>query len=215
MGETTATYKVGNADFTHENVRGVTLTSQHSLATWGSSRPKVASPTTHALNDIMKGIRWSSYPTPVSVSLDDFDIGRTYKVQLFFMERSSRSTRVFDVRFNDRLVVKDFSPYYLQEYVVDGSRMSLLSHTFTASENVLEILLSSMEPWRENPILNAVTVEEVGYYCPAGSSYPKEAPQGQNAIGGTELTRSELKACSKGKVYFVFCPLANFISKGT
>ena len=145
----------------------------------------------------------------MTLNLDDFDVGRTYKVQLFFMDRNSN--RGFDIFFNDRRIVKEFSPYYLQEYTRDGSRLAVLSHTFSATEKFLKIALRKLgnsgtrtfTAW--GPILNAVTVEEVGYYCPAGSSYPKEAPEHQQAIGGTKLTRSGLALCSKGKVYFVYC----------
>jgi hypothetical protein len=145
----------------------------------------------------------------MTLNLDDFDVGATYKVQLFFMDRTLN--RGFNIFFNDRLVVKEFSPYHLQEYILDGSRLAVLSHTFSATEQFLKITLRKLgnsgtrQFSVQGPILNAVTVEEVGYYCPAGSSYPKEAPEHQQAIGGTKLTRSGLTLCGKGKVHFAHC----------
>lgn len=185
----------------------MSIYSEYTWPVWGS-RPSVATPSTHPFNDVMKGTR-GSYHYPMTLNLDDFDVGRTYKVQLFFMDRNSN--RGFDIFFNDRRIVKEFSPYYLQDYTRDGSRLAVLSHTFSATEKFLKIALRKLgnsgtrtfTAW--GPILNAVTVEEVGYYCPAGSSYPKEAPEHQQAIGGTKLTRSGLALCSKGKVYFVYC----------
>ncbi len=112
-------------------------------------------------------IRWSdagSAQKTVNLTLENIKIGAKYKLQLMFGEQCCN--RGFDVFVNGGLIVKDFNPGVQQGGIAQGAQEALITHTLTATNATLTIVLdgtsASADYADHNSIFNALTVEEIG-----------------------------------------------------
>ncbi|MEE3175916.1 MAG: LamG-like jellyroll fold domain-containing protein [Verrucomicrobiota bacterium] len=91
----------------------VTTTTTHSIDNWsnGGGGPAFTGGTegsAAALSEIMRDIRWSAAPNPISIDVSGLAGGTTYKIQLLFNEGADRN-RGWDIAVNDELAVDNFS----------------------------------------------------------------------------------------------------------
>ena len=91
----------------------VTTTTTHSIDNWsnGGGGPAFTGGTegsAAALSEIMRDIRWSAAPNPISIDVSGLAGGTTYKIQLLFNEGADRN-RGWDIAVNDELAVDNFN----------------------------------------------------------------------------------------------------------
>ncbi len=114
------------------------------------------------LEMVMQSIRWSAAPAKPRFTLSGLTAGRAYKLQLLFAE--SCCSRGFDVVVNGTTVVDDFAPYIVQGGINNQAFGAAVAYSFKAASDKVEILLDgTAAPYGDkNPILNALTLEDLG-----------------------------------------------------
>jgi hypothetical protein len=176
VGSNAAAGPVGDANFTADNAPGVTITAPGStlntVLAWAN--PNFGA-TTDALNlaQAMTSIRWTSLPGILTVNLTGLQAGRSYQLQLLFIE--SCCDRVFDVNLNGTTIVPNFR---LLDYGPMGTAV-VIPYLFTATNtNALIQLGGGTGGSENNPTLSAFTLE----LLPA-------SPQAQpfNLVGSIQL----------------------------
>ena len=91
----------------------VKTTTTHFIDNWsnGGGGPAFTGGTegsAAALSEIMRDIRWSAAPAPISIDVSGLASGTTYKIQLLFNEGADRN-RGWDIAVNDELAVDNFN----------------------------------------------------------------------------------------------------------
>lgn len=157
---------IGDANFTDDKATGVNLNAGGSILNWHQAEYG-DSANDDALEYIMESIRWSIKGTDViNIALADLIIGETYSLQLLFAENGYE--RGFDIAIEEAEVLSDFSPFAIQESVLDNSQGVFVRYGFIAQDNILNIAFGGSAPFSDNnPILNALTLERVEVPEPA------------------------------------------------
>jgi hypothetical protein len=163
IGNETGAGQVRDAVFTGETVDGVLREQAPSVATGWYNPDYGDTPNDDALELAINSIRHSG--GGIKLTLSNLVAGAAYKLQLLFGEQCCN--RGMDVFVGGRLIADEFAPY-----VVHGGRnhsrlSAAISYTFIASTNrvVVQTTGSSVTTpayTDRNPIMNAVTLEEVG-----------------------------------------------------
>ncbi|MBX3746801.1 MAG: hypothetical protein KF833_15940 [Verrucomicrobiae bacterium] len=162
--------RVGDANFTADNVSGVSITANNAIASggWGGANYGDTD-NDRNLAFAMNSIRWAAAPEVVTVRLA-VEPQVEYKLQLLFRENCCPG-RGFNVVLNGELAVPDFMPGVVQsgdEEFADAVARSgaVITHTFTATAQEYVIILDgpsaeSFEITDRNAILNAFTLERL------------------------------------------------------
>ncbi|NIP92888.1 MAG: hypothetical protein GWO24_05260, partial [Akkermansiaceae bacterium] len=99
-----------NPGIANEGDVTVTTTSTHRINDW-SNAPNFTGGTpgsAASLSQIMRDIRWSAAPNPLTVEIDGLAPNTPYEIQLLFNEGADRNRR-WDIEVNGELVVDDFT----------------------------------------------------------------------------------------------------------
>ncbi|HNQ88277.1 MAG TPA: hypothetical protein PKM73_06665 [Verrucomicrobiota bacterium] len=154
---------VRDADFTGENVPGVTLSMAHAIPTWNN--PNYGD----TLNDdtlevAMRSIRHVGSASPGHVTLTGLKPGGAYKVQMLFLEQCC--TRGFDVFVNGNRILDEFAPYVIHGGINNQRSGAVIAYSFITSSDTLVLTVSGADTTTpaytdHNAILSAVTLEEV------------------------------------------------------
>jgi hypothetical protein len=150
----------GDATFTDDtSTPGFSVSASNESDRWGS--PSFGdSAADNALEVAVQSIRWSNYPTPVTVVMENLNVGGRYKMQLLFYEVCC--SRGFDVLINGVEVLGEFSPQREQSGIAAAGTAAVVTYSFTASSATLTVDLTQAADWPDNnPIINAVTLESV------------------------------------------------------
>ncbi len=148
---------VGDVSFTSDAEPGITLATVNEIPLWITPEYGDSSNDDN-LEFVMQSIRWTPAPGTVDLDLAGLTAGRVYKLQLFFGE-GVNPTRGFDVEIEGLQRVDEFSPG-------SASRGAVITHTFVAGDDTLNLVLNgngvtTLGITDHNPILNAVTLEEL------------------------------------------------------
>ena len=154
---------IRDAVFTTDSTGGASVTAQDDAPPWAV--PEFGSTTNDdRLEAILKSIRWSVGNVTASVPVT---AGRLYQVQLIFQENGS--AQGFDVWAEGTKIADDFSPANVQGGRTVTNRGAVLTYRYLATDATLDMVLQPpggifADP---NPILNALTVEDLGPSAPA------------------------------------------------
>ncbi len=159
--------QIGDANFTTDNVTGVTLTATQEIANW-AARDFGSATEEDRLEQVFRSIRWDGPSPGVKVDAANLVPGRTYKLQLLFAEAAGYD-RAFDVSVNGTKIIPLYNTNLAQGANLKPYAASAIVHTFTAPSATLNVTLSnttfgSFDP---NPILNGFTLEEIPTSAPA------------------------------------------------
>ena len=91
----------------------VTSTSTHTIDNWsnGGGGPSFTGDDADSvsnLSEVMRDIRWSAAPSPVTIDINGLNAGSIYNVQLLFNEGADRN-RGWDIAVNDELAVDNIT----------------------------------------------------------------------------------------------------------
>jgi hypothetical protein len=159
VGSNAAAGLIGDANFTADNAPGITITAPGSTL---NTVPAWANPNFGATTDAirlaqaMASIRWTSAPGILTVNLAGLQAGRSYQLQLMFIE--SCCDRVFDVNVNGATIVPNFR---ILDYGPTGTAV-VIPYLFTATTtNALIELGGGTGGSENNPTLSAFTLESL------------------------------------------------------
>src|SRR5262249_44460606 len=130
VGDNGAPGLIGDANFTADNVPGVTITTPgdqlNTVDDWAN--PNFGA-TTNGLRlaQVMSSIHWTSVPGIFTVNLSGLQVGASYQLQLLFIE--TFSDRVFNVAVNGVTIVPNFR---LLDYGPQGTSI-VIPYVFTAA----------------------------------------------------------------------------------
>lgn len=186
---------IGDANFTaDEGIPGVEVMAQHRLPNWGDLDLGDA-PEDDALEVIMRSVRWSATPHPLTVTLGNLQPGAAYKAQLIFgspMQRDQdweheplRGQRGFDIFVDGVRVLKGFEPLMAAKYnprtqLTTGAYVKFIFEAkpaetpSTVSEVAIVLRGSAGEFVDTNPSLHGFTLE---YVSPARDGRRRRALQ--------------------------------------
>ena len=100
---------VGDASFTtDDSTDGFTISADHEIANWETSPSFGESADDLALAVLLRSIRWSSFPSPVSFTFSNLEVGVHYKLQMLFYEECC--SRGFDIWADGAEILGEFSP---------------------------------------------------------------------------------------------------------
>lgn len=154
--------QIRGANFTADNVAGVTLTSNNAIGQGGWVNPNYGTTQNDdRLEVAMSSIRWSSNPTTVNLDMANLVVGKQYKLQMMFADNGA--ARGFDIFAEGQLVSKGFSPgYYQGGGGASGTQGAVFTYRFVAGDSTLNIVLDGNATafGDKNPILNAFTLED-------------------------------------------------------
>lgn len=166
VGPNGAVGKVGDADFTGDNVTGVTVAASDQIDPWGTlDFGDTANDNT--LEKVFLSIRHmftSPEPWRLAVTLQGLEPGADYKLQLLFREQGWN--RAFDIVIDSTLILDDFNPGIEQGGIEQNTVAGcVVTHDFTAAGNAVSILLDggdvSLDDTDHNPILSGITLERL------------------------------------------------------
>jgi|GEM_PF-2563722 len=151
---------VGDATFTDGSESGISenihITATQEVRNW--HRPEYGSTANDdGLELVMESIRWNGLPGfEVDVPIES---GSEYKLQLLFAEGCCN--RGFDVLIEEDSLVNDFNVQVAQGGINNPEQGVVVSHTFTALDDVLSLVLRGDDPNTndDNPIISALTLE--------------------------------------------------------
>ena len=156
---------VGDAEFTDGSEfgiddgesEGVFITDANEILEWHPGADYGESDNDFELAEVMRSIRWN-VPPGLEIDVDVVE-GEQYKLQLLFAENCC--DRGFDIEIEDEVAVDNFNVQLLQEGIANGEQAVFYTHTFTAGDNTLNILLGGENGAApdNNPILNGFTLE--------------------------------------------------------
>ncbi|MFG0329666.1 MAG: malectin domain-containing carbohydrate-binding protein [Phycisphaerales bacterium] len=152
------TFSIGSVDFTPSGVTsGVQVLSNFSRDNW-RSRPFYDH---QGLEDIMWDIRFATQGD-VAINMD-VEAGTVYKLQLLFNEGywTEAEKRSFDILVEDALAVDEFDIVATSQRIEgENTRSAMFTYTFTAQDDVLNIMLRQGSLYEDKiPLLNAMTLE--------------------------------------------------------
>jgi hypothetical protein len=163
--------KAGDANFSADNVAGVTVTAVNAIAPggWGAADYGTTD-NDKALSLAMNTIRWSPSPEVVRVQLK-VEKGVEYKLQLLFHEDCCPG-RGFNIVLAGKTELTDFMPGPTHtgpdgDFQADKNSIgAVVTHQFVAATDVFEIVLDgaaaeSEEISDRNAILNGFTLERI------------------------------------------------------
>lgn len=163
IGTNGTTGAVGDAQFTTDSATGISITAPNQVANW-VSRDFGNSAAENILEGVVKSIRWGFPGQPVIVQLANTVPGRRYKMQVILAEGGDYNRR-FDVLINGSLVADDINPSALQGIPLSTYSAGAVVHEFTANSSTVTLTLDGANVTTpsvdNNPILNAVTLEEI------------------------------------------------------
>jgi hypothetical protein len=109
----------------------------------------------------MSSIHWTSVPGILTINLDGLQPGRSYQLQLLFIE--SADDRVFNVNVNGTTIVRNFR---LLDYGPMGTPIAI-PYLFTATSTSALIQLGGGTGGNDNnPLLSALTLEALSGSSP-------------------------------------------------
>lgn len=202
---------VGDATFRgviSTEVPGVTVVAGNTAAGWWNAVDFEGFGDTandDNLEQATRSIRWSAAPNAVTVTLEQIQVGASYKLQLLFGEQCCN--RGFDVFIDGGLIVKDYNPGDQQGGIGLGYQGAVITHTLTATSLSIQIVLNgadaSLDFADRNAIINALTLEKTGeagdadgdglpdawelLYFPDLSQTPGGDPDGDGLTNAEEL----------------------------
>jgi hypothetical protein len=162
---------IGDAQFTSdlgEDPR-VTVTAQNHSADWATPN---FGPTANdlALTQICRSIRWhngvaagaAENANPVRVEIRDLQPGHAYQLQLITFEQCC-PTRHYGAEINGEWIKRNFNGPSVQG-APNAAAGAALVHRFVATHTTLVVRMRSADVngGDKNPILNAVTLEDLG-----------------------------------------------------
>jgi Malectin domain len=191
--------------FVKASAVGVTVAlggSGNLAAPWWDTTPEYGSfDDDNALEQIM-GNTLLSYGTSPSISLTiPVTVGQQYSLQLLFADLSETATRNFDVTIEGNLEVDNFQPQQGLAPATPHYFGTVLTHTFTAGDNELNVLLSQGD-WGigdANPIIQGFTLQAIA--GPATVPYVDWASA--NGVAGTADADSDNDGVDNGVEYFM------------
>lgn len=152
--------KAYDADFTADNVPGVTVTAANNVPNW--NQPEYGdSPADNVMEFVTQSIR---YAPIVSVRLTGLVPGSRYKFQSFYYEQCC-ANRGFNIYADGVLIAENFVPTETQGGVVNiVSSAAMVSFEFTTQRDNLYVVLNAGATTREdltdpNAILDGFTLE--------------------------------------------------------
>ena len=155
VGNNGAPGLIGDANFTADSVPGVSITvpggTLNTIDTWAT--PNFGT-NTEALRlaQAMSSIRWASRPDILIVNLAGLQVGRSYQLQLLFIE--SCCDRMFDVKVNGTIIIPSFR---LLDYGAMGTAIVIpYVFTVTGTNALIELGGGAGAP---DPTLSAFTLE--------------------------------------------------------
>ncbi len=170
VGPNGAVGKVGDANFTADNIVGVTVDAQNNIGTGGWLAADFGeTENDNNLEAVLASIRWSGAPAVVTVQMR-VERGVEYKLQVLQGEDCCPG-RGFNITLNDELLAENFMPGVLQSPGGDFAtekriQGAVVTYQFTAATNNLVLVLSgpaapSEEITDRNAILNGFTLERL------------------------------------------------------
>lgn len=164
VGPNGAVGKVGDADFTADNLTGMTIVASDAIGAWGALDfgETVNDNTLEKVFISIRHVYSSPQPYRLRATLTGLEPGANYKLQLLFREQCCN--RAFDILVAGHLILDDFNPGVEQ----GGIDMHLttgcaVTHEFTADATNLEIMLDGADVISDatdrNPILSGLTLE--------------------------------------------------------
>ncbi len=160
---------VRDANFTGQTVDGVTI--QQAPSAIPNYYPADYGETANddVLDLVMQSIRHGG--GGARILLGNLVPGSEYKLQLLFGEWGS--PRGFDVFVDGKLIVDDFAPFIIAGGINRTDSSALVSYSFIAPTNVVEVrtggTVSIARYADRNPIINALTLEEVARFADSDS----------------------------------------------
>ncbi len=164
MGTNGAPGQIGDAIFTADTAAGVSLNGATAVIDAWSSPAYGATTNDDRLELAMRSVRHNgTSPGKLTVTLDNLQAGRGYKLQLLFVEQCC--DRAFDVKVNGTTIFDDFR---LQDFDASGTASTpgkplVITHPFVSTSDKATIELdgtgvadSSLD---RNPTLSAFTLE--------------------------------------------------------
>jgi len=167
--------KAGDADFTADNVAGVTVIAPNNIPNWDT--PEYGdSPADDVLEKVTQSIR---YGPNVRVVLANLVPGSLYRLQMFFYEQCC-GNRGFNIYVDGGLVAADFSPPAVQGGPNPISMGAMVSVDLETQRDTMAILLTTFG--RTNPdltdpnaILDGFTLEALREVSKPSLTYTKAA----------------------------------------
>jgi len=154
---------VRDAEFTGENIEGVTISMVNAIPTWNN--PNYGDTTNDDNLEIAtRSIRHVGSAAPGNVTLTGLKPGGAYKVQMLFLEQCC--TRGFDVFVNGDQIVNEFAPYVVHGGINNPRMGAVVAYSFITSSDTLLLTVNGAGTTTpaytdHNAILSAVTLEEV------------------------------------------------------
>ncbi len=185
---------IGDANFSADNVAGVTVTASQEIANW-TVREFGSATEEDRLEQVFRSIRWDG-PTPgVKVDAANLVPGRNYQLQLLFADAPGYD-RGFDVLVNGGTIFSGFNTNAAQGANAVPYAAAAIVHTFKATSATLQVTLSGAStpaPFDPNPLLNGFTLEELPTAAPAPLIAPNsgtyqssvQVSLANNAVGAT------------------------------
>lgn len=168
IGTPGAAGKVGDADFTADDVLGVSVDAQNEIGGW-AAMDFGTTDNDKRLGFVLNSIRWSGAPNVVTLKLKvEKDV--EYKLQLLFAEWCCPG-RGFNVVIDGKTELTNFRPGLVQ--AGDGDFMdkratvgAAVTHQFTAKSDTLTVVLDGPaaddpEITDHNAIVNGLTLERI------------------------------------------------------
>tara|TARA_B100001939_G_scaffold187829_2_gene161810 strand:+ start:2267 stop:4300 length:2034 start_codon:yes stop_codon:yes gene_type:complete len=115
----------------------VTTTATNSIDNWAAAQTFVGNDvdSTNNLSEVMRDIRWSAAPNPITIDVDGLIPGALYEIQLLFNEGADRN-RGWDIAVNETLVVDNITSEGIQDVDTWASDLgAMYSGNFNASES--------------------------------------------------------------------------------
>jgi hypothetical protein len=164
MPDTAAVGQVRDANFTSENVEGIRIAGAPSMAAnWYNVVSFGDTPNDDVLEQVIQNIRHGG--GGISITFSNLVVGNRYKVQLMFGEACCN--RGMDILLDGKLIADEFAPYEIMGGINNPAAAAVVTHEFTAAatEALIQTRGSTVTTARytdRNPIINAVTLENVG-----------------------------------------------------
>ncbi|MCA9217012.1 MAG: PEP-CTERM sorting domain-containing protein, partial [Planctomycetales bacterium] len=156
----TATFSDGSeAGMAGGSSAGASITDANEILEWHPDGEYGDTADDDNLEAVMTSIRWNQ-PPGLDIDLN-VEAGQEYKLQLLFAE--SCCDRGFDISIEGEVGVDNFNIQRTQGGINNGAMGVVYSHSFTASDDVLNINLGgvNIDAGDNNPILNGLTLEVV------------------------------------------------------
>ena len=146
----------------------VTVTASHSIDGW-TNRPDYSGADASSvanLEEIMRDIRWTQAPNPVSVTVTGLTPGIEYELQMLFNEGANRDRR-WDIGIEGQLAVDDFSSEGEGSWSPSNGFAYIVPFNLAAGDTTLNVEMQQNIGGQgamgsdNNPILQAFTIAEV------------------------------------------------------